>query len=112
MLSSYRSQLCYPGLAGSRCLPTVLQDLAPGGRSPHPPPPTSHLPPRNSTLTCNESSSNVPSVVLDPLLLQKLQMKLVQKVWDRMLTGYDVRLSPNFEDKTQNLAISLILMRT
>lgn len=29
-----RSQLCYPGLAGSHCPPTALQDPAPGGRRP------------------------------------------------------------------------------
>lgn len=31
-----RSQLCHPGLAGSRCPPTALRNLAPGGRRPPP----------------------------------------------------------------------------
>lgn len=36
-----RSQLCHPGLAGSRCPPTALRNLAPGRR--RPPPPSTHL---------------------------------------------------------------------
>ncbi|XP_035581326.1 uncharacterized protein LOC113930469 [Zalophus californianus] len=83
-----------PGFLGAAVFLLFFRTWLLEGDAPPPPP---RLPPRNSTLTSNESSSNVPSVVLDPLLLQKLQMKLVQKVWDRMLTGYDVHLSPNFE---------------
>ncbi|CAD7682517.1 unnamed protein product [Nyctereutes procyonoides] len=53
-----------PGLLGATVLlPLFRTRLLEGDAPPSPP--------RNSTLTCKESSSDVPSVVLDPLLLCK-----------------------------------------